>query len=111
MTTPSTQQAIEAARILGQYFDNPNLDHSQKDEENTLHSFAQAHSDSMASLSHSNEDTSQLAALAYLQEQIGYVVWDIVDRERKSGQSWANIGDALGVSRQAAQQRYGTKAD
>lgn len=30
-----------------------------------------------------------------------------IDRARMAGHSWQEIGDALGVSRQAAQQRYG----
>lgn len=31
-----------------------------------------------------------------------------VDRARHDGRSWSQIGTALGVSKQAAQQRYGT---
>lgn len=32
-----------------------------------------------------------------------------VRHERSAGASWASIGRTLGVSRQAAQQRYGSK--
>ena len=34
-----------------------------------------------------------------------------VDAARKNGHSWAGIGYALGVSRQAAQQRFGGAAE
>lgn len=34
-----------------------------------------------------------------------------VAEAREDGHSWATIGAALGVSKQAAQQRYGVKAD
>ena len=32
---------------------------------------------------------------------------ELVREARESGESWASIGDALGITKQAAQQRYG----
>lgn len=107
MTTPTIQQAIEAARLLGEYFDNADLSHSQRDEEVPLHAFAQAHSESAASVSHSSANMRELSALAYLNERAEHVIWDIVSRSRGAGESWQDIADALGMnSRQAAQQRF-----
>ncbi len=37
----------------------------------------------------------------------GRRITDQVDKARKEGASWADIGQAIGVSRQAAQQRFG----
>ena len=35
----------------------------------------------------------------------------LVDSARFNGRSWAEVGDALNISRQAAQQRYGATAE
>lgn len=35
---------------------------------------------------------------------------ELVREARESGESWASIGDALGITKQAAQQRYGQRA-
>ena len=56
-------------------------------------------------------DTAQLVGLArastLIDELISEKVTDL--REGDSPLSWSEIGDALGVTRQAAQQRYGSK--
>lgn len=108
--TPSTQQAIEAARILGLYFENADLDHKQNDEGDTLSAFAQAGAEASKTYGQKSANMREISALVYLQEQMQYAIADIVDRARVSGESWADIGDAMGISRQAAQQRFGSGA-
>jgi hypothetical protein len=52
-----------------------------------------------------------LAAARGLGEVLNDIVADLVRRARAEGQSWAAIGYALQVSRQAAFQRFGRHAD
>ena len=52
-------------------------------------------------------DEVELADLATLRTEIETVIASAVDTWRKQGRSWATIGDALGISKQGAQQRYG----
>lgn len=51
-------------------------------------------------------DLSVLGAFArarkHIDSQIDIIMWDLADQH-----TWQEIGDALGISRQAAQQRYG----
>lgn len=42
-------------------------------------------------------------------EEIDRMTTAIVAEARKAGLTWAEIGTALGVSKQAAQQRYGSR--
>ena len=39
--------------------------------------------------------------------ECGRILGDAVDQARRMGASWAAVGDVLGISRQAAQQRFG----
>jgi len=50
-----------------------------------------------------------LAATAGLREAADRKLFDLVDFARTSGASWAAIGEALGVTTQAAHQRFGPK--
>lgn len=50
-----------------------------------------------------------LAATAALREAADRKLFDLVAFARDSGASWAAIGEALGVTTQAAHQRYGPK--
>jgi hypothetical protein len=56
-------------------------------------------------------DDEVLAQLTRVQRSIGQVhgaVQEQVDRLRARGVTWARIGEALGTSRQAAWERYGS---
>jgi hypothetical protein len=57
-------------------------------------------------------DTSVLQQLATLADQrasLDDAVTDAVHAARRANRSWAEIGAMLGVSKQAAQRRYGRK--
>lgn len=49
-----------------------------------------------------------LRDLVLLHEQASALIDVTARRMREDGYSWAEIGEVLGISRQAAQQRYGT---
>ncbi len=54
-----------------------------------------------------DEDPLQaLAAVAELQREVNRTVTAVVRRARVQGASWAQIAEALGVSRQAVHQKY-----
>lgn len=48
-----------------------------------------------------------MAALADLGERIDWALLALVGEGRSRGMSWASLGSALGVSKQAVQQRFG----
>lgn len=48
-----------------------------------------------------------LEAIGVLEERLTEEKWLIVNRLRKSGSSWSDIGHEFGITRQAAQQRFG----
>ena len=50
-----------------------------------------------------------LAATAALRDAADHKLFQLVGFARDQGASWAQIGEALGVSTQAAHQRYGPK--
>jgi hypothetical protein len=50
-----------------------------------------------------------LAATAALRDAADRKLFDLVSFARDAGASWASIGEALGVTTQAAHQRYGPK--
>lgn len=52
---------------------------------------------------------SQLSALADIRAASEQAIKLQVTRERVMGRSWADVGGDLGVSPQAAQQRYGRR--
>jgi hypothetical protein len=62
----------------------------------------------------SEESASPLDAVAFIQgaaSEIGEVMQAAVQRARDAGSTWAEIGQVLGISRQAAFQRFGRPAD
>ena len=50
-----------------------------------------------------------LAATAALRDAADRKLFELVSFAREAGASWSSIGDALGVTTQAAHQRYGSK--
>jgi hypothetical protein len=55
-------------------------------------------------------DMEELVALVKLHQAVDQAIAVAVPGVRESGgYSWAAIGDALGITRQAAQQRYGRR--
>lgn len=52
-------------------------------------------------------DPADLAELVELRAEVDAAVSRAVASVHANGSSWAEIGSALGVTRQAAQQRYG----
>jgi len=60
------------------------------------------------------QSASPLDAIAFIQgaaSEIGEGMQAAVQRARKAGQTWAEVGQVLGISRQAAFQRFGRPAD
>ncbi|WP_083459296.1 hypothetical protein [Jiangella muralis] len=60
------------------------------------------------------EDTADLKAVAEAADEVAVAerrVRAAVQAARANGRSWARIGLALGVSRQSAHERYGSRAD
>lgn len=49
-----------------------------------------------------------LGHLAAVAERVDWALLSVVGEARSRGASWQAIGSALGVTKQAAQQRYGT---
>src|SRR5687767_15266238 len=60
------------------------------------------------------EPLEQLADAVLAGEHLGeladHLIGHFVDRARRSGASWADIGRSMGVTKQAAQQRFVAKA-
>jgi len=54
-------------------------------------------------------DIEALALMAELADRIDTSIRDAVTGLRARGYSWADIGSRLGVTRQAAQQRWGNR--
>jgi len=60
------------------------------------------------------ESASPLDAIAFIQgaaSEIGDGLQTAVQRARQAGRTWAEVGQVLGISRQAAFQRFGRPAD
>ncbi len=55
--------------------------------------------------------SAAVAVSAELDEQADALIGYFVDQARRSGASWSNIGASMGVSKQAAQQRFVPRAD
>jgi len=53
----------------------------------------------------------ELEGLAMLNNLMSDTIKWVVAERRAKGDSWAQIGESLGISKQAAQQRFGKKAD
>lgn len=54
------------------------------------------------------EDLRAITSLVATMEEVERTLAGAIDRARHDGYSWSQIGTALGVSKQAAQQRYGS---
>ena len=52
---------------------------------------------------------AELQGLAFMGQIIDKVKTDVVAECRRRGRSWAQIGDALGVTRQSAWMKYGSE--
>jgi ATP-dependent Clp protease ATP-binding subunit ClpA len=57
------------------------------------------------------ELSSAITVAAQLEEQSDALIGYFVDRARHSGASWSQIGEAMGVSKQAAQKRFVPRDD
>jgi hypothetical protein len=61
-----------------------------------------------------DEPLSQLEEAARLRDEVGELtdalLGHFVDQARRGGSSWSQIGDALGVSKQAAQQKHTSRS-
>ena len=55
-------------------------------------------------------DPFDLGELITLRDSIEAAIGAAVAGQRAQGFSWTEVGDGLGISRQAAQQRYGERA-
>src|SRR5687768_7934228 len=55
--------------------------------------------------------TGAIALADHLGEVADHLVGHFVDQARRSGASWTEIGRSMGVSKQAAQQRFVPRAD
>lgn len=54
-------------------------------------------------------DDWELAELVSLKEELDEAITRAVKAQREMGRSWQYIGDALGIRRQSAQERYGER--
>lgn len=54
-------------------------------------------------------DDWELGELACLRDDVERALSRAVEGQRAQGHSWAYVGDGLGITRQAAQQRYAEK--
>src|SRR5919107_88991 len=65
----------------------------------------QVHSDALDQL------TDAVLAADHLGEVADHLIGHFVDRARRSGASWSDIGRSMGVSKQAAQKRFVARAE
>lgn len=72
-------------------------------DQSSPHPFAQAYGDGRALLAPLRALRSDAAAARDLEQRMRSTVQEL----RAGGASWAVIGDAIGITKQAAQQRYG----
>src|SRR5215210_3593468 len=68
-------------------------------------SIEQVHSDALDQLS------DAVLAADHLGEVADHLIGHFVDRARRSGASWSDIGRSMGVTKQAAQKRFVPKAE
>jgi hypothetical protein len=54
-------------------------------------------------------DEFELAELVALRVDLEDAIRLAVEGQRATGRSWAHIGDALGITRQSAHERYGSR--
>ena len=79
---------------------------SSRDPIYALH-FSQAAAEASYLLRVTNEPLVAIRALATIEVEAKRVLSEMVDEARTSNYSWAQIAEALGVTRQAAQARFG----
>ena len=72
----------------------------------TLH-FSHAAAEASYLLRVTSEPLVAIRALSTIEVEAKKVLADMVEEARKANHSWAQIAEALGVTRQAAQARYG----
>jgi hypothetical protein len=54
-------------------------------------------------------DEYELAELVGIRTELELAIRTAIDGQRSVGRSWAHIGNALGITRQSAQERYTSK--
>lgn len=59
----------------------------------------------------SHNDPADLAELVEVQRAVEQTIRESVQGLRDAGFSWADIGSAVGITRQAAQQRWGVSTN
>jgi hypothetical protein len=72
----------------------------------TLH-FSQAAAEAAYLLRVTKEPLVAIRALTTIEREAKQVLSEMVEEARKADHTWAQIAEALGVSRQAAQARFG----
>jgi hypothetical protein len=72
----------------------------------SLH-FSQPAAEASYLLRVTTEPLVAIRALATIEVEARKVLADMVDEARKANHTWAQIAEALGISRQAAQARFG----
>jgi hypothetical protein len=72
----------------------------------SLH-FSQAAAEAAYLLRVTREPLVAIRALATIESEAKKVLAEIVDQARKADHTWAQIAEALGITRQAAQARFG----
>jgi hypothetical protein len=72
----------------------------------TLH-FSQAAAEASYLLRVTSEPLVAIRALSTIEVEARKVLAEMVEEARKTNHTWAQIAEALGVSRQAAQARFG----
>ena len=72
----------------------------------TLH-FSHAAAEASYLLRVTSEPLVAIRALSTIEVEAKKVLVDMVEEARKANHSWAQIAEALGVTRQASQARYG----
>jgi len=69
--------------------------------------FSQAAAEASYLLRVTTEPLIAVRALTTIEVEARRVLTEMVEEARKAGHTWVEIGEALGVTRQAAQARYG----
>ena len=64
----------------------------------------------LASATTHDDPLVALTNLRWAIEEIDEAIGRTVTEARAAGRSWSQIGDSLGISKQAAQQKYGERA-
>ena len=76
----------------------------------SLH-FSQAAAEASYLLRVTSEPLVAIRALATIEVEAKTVLAEMVEEARKANHTWAQIAEALGVTRQAAQARFGGSVD